>query len=121
MGDLAVFESTSDILGTSFQRVFFISNLPSTAVRGGHALIDCNQVIIALYGSFDINLFDGINHKSIRLAGYGEALFVPKGIWRELKHFTGDSLIAVVASNHYEENDYIRNLDSFIEVKLQKT
>ena len=84
--------------------------------RGGHAHKDLFQVLIALNGSFELLLDDGSNTKKILLDSPNIGLYIPNGIWREMNNFSKNSVCLVLASEDYDENDYIRNYQDFKEM-----
>ena len=106
--------------GFSFQRVFYIYDIPSGAKRGGHAHIHQREIIIAISGSFDVILHDGQNQARITLNRPDRALYVPPGIWRELENFSANSVCMVLNSGLFEEEDYIRDFQQFLLVKSEK-
>lgn len=90
-------------------------DIPSGSERGGHAHKNLHQLIVAISGSFDITLDDGVTKKTVRLDRPNYGLLVLPGIWRELKGFSSGSVCLVLASNKYEEEDYIRSYKEFKE------
>ena len=95
-------------------RVYYLYDIPEGSNRGGHAHIKLEQFLIAISGSFTVELFDGINNKSYSLNKPTEGLLINSMIWRELTHFTLNSVCLVLASLPYDENDYIRDKKKFI-------
>jgi hypothetical protein len=95
------------------ERTYMIYDVPGGGRRGGHAYIELNEFIVALSGSFDVVLDDGIEKKiySLNRSYYG--LYVPKMIWRSLENFSTNSLCMILASEKYNEDDYIRNYEDF--------
>ena len=77
--------------------------------RGGHAHKALQQFIIAASGSFDVVLDDGYDQKRFHLNRSYYGLYIPTMIWRELDNFSSGSVCIVLASEHYDENDYIRD------------
>jgi hypothetical protein len=96
------------------RRVYYLYDVPGGAERGGHAHKDLHQLIIAMSGSFDIVLDDGIQKKRVHLARPYDGLYVCPMIWRELDNFSSGSVCMVLASNIYDESDYYRNYDQFM-------
>lgn len=113
--------STSVESGVSFpfeiKRVYYIYDVPGGSDRGGHAHKELEQYIIATSGAFEVVLDDGKNRKTIRLDRPNFALHIRKGIWRETKNFTSGSICMVLASEVYEENDYIYDYKEFLKYK----
>jgi len=96
------------------QRVYYLYDVPGGAERGGHAHKGLQQHIIAMSGSFDVVLDDGINKKRVHLNRSYNGLYVCPMIWRELDNFSSGSVCMVLASNHYNEFDYYRNYDEYL-------
>lgn len=95
------------------KRVYYLYDIPSGETRGGHAHYNLNQLIVAAMGSFDVVLHDGQNEKRITLNQPNQGLLVVPGIWRELENFSAGSILLVLASEKYDENDYIRTITEF--------
>jgi dTDP-4-dehydrorhamnose 3,5-epimerase-like enzyme len=96
------------------RRVYYLYDIPGGAVRGGHAHRDLQQLLIAMSGSFDVELNDGRNTKKIHLNRSYFGLYIPSMIWRELDNFSSGAVCLVLASKKYDESDYYRNYDEFI-------
>lgn len=107
----------NNILPFEFKRVYYLFDVPSTAFRGGHSHINQQEIIIALTGSFEVTLNDGTNKKTFFLNKPNIGLHIPTGIWRELQNFSSGSVCLVLASDVFEEEDYIRDFDAFMESK----
>ena len=97
------------------RRVYFLYDVPAGAERGGHAHKELQQLLIPLSGSFDVILDDGLNREHHRLDRPFSGLYIAPGMWRELKNFTSGSVCLGLASAPYEEADYIRNYDDFLQ------
>ena len=95
------------------KRVFYLYDVPGGESRGGHAHKKLQQVVIAASGSFDIVIDDSINKKIVNLNRPYYGLIIYPGIWRELINFSSGSICLVLASEIYEEMDYIRNYLDF--------
>lgn len=111
-GNLSVIEK--DIIPFEIKRVYYVYDIPSGAERGGHSHKDLQEFLIAIYGSFDVVLNDGISEKVVTLNKPNVGLLIPTGIWRELKDFSSGAVCLVVASDVYIEDDYIRDFDEFM-------
>ncbi|KAF2512769.1 WxcM-like domain-containing protein [Flavobacterium zhairuonense] len=114
-GNLAFIQN--DVLPFEFKRVYYLFDVPSTAFRGGHSHIEQHEVLIALSGSFEVIVNDGKDKKSYLLNKPNIGLHLPKGIWRELENFSSGSVCLVLASDVFEETDYIRNYETFLKSK----
>jgi uncharacterized RmlC-like cupin family protein len=97
------------------KRVYYLYDVPGGAERGGHAHKALEQLIVAMSGSFDVILNDGIESRRFHLNRSYNGLYVCPMIWRELDNFSSGSVCMVLASNRYDEADYYRNYDTFIE------
>lgn len=99
------------------QRVYYLYDVPGGAERGGHAHKGLHQLIIAMSGSFDVVLDDGVEKKRFHLNRSYYGLYVCPMIWRELDNFSSGSVCMVLASNRYDESDYYRSYPEFIDAK----
>jgi len=99
------------------KRVYYLYDVPGGAERGGHAHKELQQLIVAMSGSFDVVLDDGIMKKRVHLNRSYQGLYLPRMIWRELDNFSSGSVCMVLASQKYNENDYIRKYADFAELK----
>jgi mannose-6-phosphate isomerase-like protein (cupin superfamily) len=111
-GNLGIIQS--DFLPFEFKRVYYLFDVPSTAFRGGHAHINQQEVLIALSGSFEVTVNNGIEEKRYLLNKPNVGLLIPKGIWRELENFSSGAVCLVLASDDFLEEDYIRDFDEFL-------
>jgi hypothetical protein len=96
------------------RRVYYLYDTPGGAERGGHAHKDLHQLIVAMSGSFDVVLNDGGQKKRFHLNRSYYGLYVCPMIWRELDNFSSGSVCMVLASNLYDESDYYRDFQTFI-------
>lgn len=94
-------------------RAYFLYDIPSEAERGGHAHKKLEQIIVALSGSFDVVLNDGRSESIVTLNQPTIGLRLPPGLWRELRGFSGGAICLVLASEAYDEDDYIRGYEDF--------
>ena len=114
-GNLAFIQE--DVLPFEFKRVYYLFDVPSNAYRGGHSHIAQQETLIALSGSFEVVLQDGLDKKSFILNKPNVGLLIPTGIWRELQNFSSGAVCLVLASGVFKEEDYIRDFDEFLESK----
>ena len=94
-------------------RVYWIYDVPGGESRGSHAYRELQEVIIALSGSFDVFLDDGLAQKTVTLNRAYYGLYVPNMIWRRMQHFSTNSVALVLASLPYAIDDYIRDYEEF--------
>lgn len=94
-------------------RSYWIYDVPGGEERGGHAYKENQEFIIALSGSFDVILNDGVTEKRVHLNRSYYGLYVPKLIWRKMDNFSTNSLALVLSSTGYSESDYIRDFEEF--------
>ena len=99
------------------KRVYYLYNIPTAEERGGHAHYALEQYIVAISGSFDVILNDGVNKKTVTLNSPNIALHIVPGLWRDLTNFSSDSVCLVLASHIYDAKDYIRDYNKFINKK----
>ena len=110
-GSLAVVEK--QILPFEIKRVYYLYDVPSDAYRGGHAHRSLKQLIIAVSGSFEVVINDGVSSKTVLLNKPNKGLLLVPNIWREIDNFSSGSVCLVLASDVYIEDDYIRDFDTF--------
>jgi len=115
-GNITIIENNLDI-PFQIKRIYYLYDIPSNEVRGGHAHKELYQLVIGASGSFNINLNDGINDKIIFLNRPDCGLLIVPGIWRDLSDFSSGSVCLVFASEIYSENDYIRDYEEFLTLK----
>ena len=94
-------------------RVYYLYDIPGGASRGGHAHKKLEQFIIPISGSFDVTLDDGLNKKTVQLNRSYFGLYLRPGIWREVQNFSSGAICLVLASEKFDEDDYIREYDDF--------
>ena len=111
-GNLSVIEG--DVIPFAMKRVYYLYDVPSGAERGGHSHKVQQEFLVALSGSFTVVLTDGKDKISVTLNKPNEGLLIPNGIWRELENFSSGSVCLVIASDVFEEADYIRDYNEFL-------
>lgn len=95
------------------KRVYYLYDVPGGEARGGHAHKQLQQFIIAANGSFDVVLDDGSDTERYHLNRSYYGLYVPSMVWRELDNFSSGSVCLVLASEYFDEQDYIRDHEDF--------
>ena len=111
-GNLTFIEETNHI-PFQIKRIYYLYDVPGGEARGGHAHKELEQFIIAANGSFDVILDDGMTKQVYQLNRSYYGLYIPKMVWRELDNFSSGSVCLVLASEPYEEEDYIRDYKEF--------
>lgn len=115
-GNLTVIEGNGDI-PFEIKRVYYLYDVPGGESRGAHAHKELYQLIIAANGSFTVTLKDGKHQKAYNLKRSYYGLLVAPGIWRDLDDFSSGAVLLCLASEHYDEADYIRNYKEFKKYK----
>lgn len=114
-GNLSVIEN--EVIPFEIKRVYYLYDIPSDAYRGGHSHLEQESFVIALSGSFEVIVDDGQNREKIMLNKPNIGLYIPTGIWREIENFSSGAVCLVLASNVFNESEYIRAYDDFISSK----
>ena len=111
-GNLSIIEQIKQI-PFEIKRVHWIYDVPGGVDRGGHAYKETEEFIVALSGSFDVEVDDGQAKNTYPLNRSYFGLYVPKGIWRTMKNFSTNSLALVLSSTDYDENDYVSDYEEY--------
>jgi dTDP-4-dehydrorhamnose 3,5-epimerase-like enzyme len=114
-GNISVVER--DTIPFKIKRVYYLYDVPSDSFRGGHAHKKQIELLIPISGSFDVILDNGKEKKTIQLNKPNKGLLIKNGIWRELQNFSAGSVCLVLASDIFDEEDYIRDYDEFISLQ----
>jgi len=101
------------------ERAYWIYDVPGGEIRGGHAFKAQQEIIVALSGSFDVVVDDGITKQTFSLNRSYYGLYLPAGLWRQMQNFSTNSLAIVLSSTHYDEADYIREYKEFLNYRLR--
>lgn len=115
-GNLSFVEQENHI-PFAIKRTYWLYDVPGGEARGGHAYRENEEFIVALSGSFDVILDDGIKKEAFTLNRSYYGLYVPKGLWREMDNFSTNSLAMILSSTNYDANDYLRDYDEFLKLK----
>lgn len=119
-GQLVALEEFNDI-PFEIKRVYYIYDTAEGVRRGFHAHKSLEQILICIHGSCKILLDNGLEKKIVPLEKPYEGLYVSNNMWREMFDFSPDAVLLVLASNLYDESDYIRNYDDFINYVNQES
>ena len=121
--NLNVFDDNGSLVPIEFEslpfepkRIFYITGTPKYGVRGCHAHLECEQILICLQGTILVNLYDGQNWET-RLLRKNENLYIDKMIWDEQVYVTGDDILLSICSIPYDEKDYISDMEQFERMK----
>lgn len=115
-GNLSFIEQNNHIPFT-IRRTYWIYDVPGGESRGGHAYHDTQEFIVAISGSFDVIVDDGKERRSYTLNRSYFGLYIPKGLWREIKKFSTNSLALEFADTKYDRSDYVEDYEEFKTLK----
>lgn len=107
----------NDQIPFKISRTYWLYDVPGDVSRGGHAEINNEELVIAMSGAFDIMVDDGNEQKTFTLNRSYYGLYIPKGLWREIKNFSTNALALELGSIPYDPKDYIRDYDEFLRFK----
>ena len=113
-GQLIAIEQFKD-LPFEIKRVYYISDTLEGVRRGFHAHLNLEQILVCVKGSCKIHLDDGSDTAEVLLDKPDKALYIANNMWREMSDFSPDAVLLVLASEYYDEADYIRDYDKFLE------
>lgn len=113
-GQLVVLEELKDI-PFPIKRVYYMYDTGVGVRRGFHAHKSLKQILICIHGSCKILLDNGIEKETVTLDKPYEGLYISHNMWREMYDFSPDAVLMVLASEHYDESDYIRDYNKFLE------
>lgn len=112
-GQLVALEEFKDI-PFRIKRVYYMYDTADGFVRGKHAHKKLEQILVCIHGSCKILLDNGTEKKVVPLEKPYEGVYVASGMWREMYDFSEDAVLLVLASELYDESDYIRDYDEFL-------
>lgn len=115
-GNLSVIEQLKDI-PFEIIRTYWIYDVPGGEERWGRAFKEAQEFIVSLSGSFDVILDDGVAKQVFTLNRSYYGLYIPNGVWRVLDNFSTNAVALVLTSTPYDESDYIRDYNDFLNFK----
>jgi len=115
-GNLSFAEQNNHI-PFEIKRTYWVYDVPGGEMRGGHAFRQNQEFIVALSGAFDVVVDDGESKKTFTLNRSYYGLYIPAGLWREMKNFSTNSLALEFGSIHYDRNDYVCDYDEYLKMK----
>lgn len=95
------------------KRVFWIYDICEGKTRGGHAHVSCEEVVVAVSGSFDMFVDDGKDSREIKMDSPSKGIYIKKGVWCELRNFAPGTICVVLASEAYDSEGYINDYKEF--------
>ncbi len=101
----------------TLKRIFYLYDIPGGADRGGHAHKECHQLIVSVLGSFEVTINDGKEAKTFRLDRANNGLYIPPTIWASLVNFSSGAICLVLASELFQEEDYIRDFTEYMKFR----
>ncbi len=115
-GNLTFIEQEKNIPFT-IKRIYWIYDVPGGQERGGHAFKEQREFIVALSGSFDVEVDNGYNKQTYSLNRSYYGLYIPSRLWRQMQNFSTNAVVLVLSSTFFSEDDYIRNYDDFLKCR----
>lgn len=114
------FVQDMDQIPFAIRRAFWVYDVPAGEERGGHAYHEAAEVIVAVGGAFNVNLFDGTDWVTYQLNRPYRALYVPPLYWRTLDNFASGSVCMALMPTEYDEQDYIRDFEEYKRIRRKK-
>ena len=118
-GNLTVAQAHTDV-PFSIKRAYWVYDVPAGECRGGHAHKSCKEILIALSGSFHVTVDNGEEQKTVLLNHPYQGLLIDTDVWRTLDDFSSGAVCLVLASEPFDEDDYIREYDDFLRYLADK-
>ncbi len=118
-GNLTVAQAHTDV-PFAVKRAYWVYDVPAGECRGGHAHKLCKEVLIALSGSFHVTIDNGEEQKTVLLNHPYQGLLIDTDVWRTLDDFSSGAVCLVLASEPFDEGDYIREYDDFLRYLVDK-
>lgn len=118
-GQLVALEMLRDI-PFEIKRVYYVYDTGKDVRRGYHSHMTLEQILICIHGSCKVLLDNGEEKKIVSLERPYEGLYVPQNMWREMYDFSEDAVLMVLASEYYNEKDYIRDYEEFLRINRKK-
>ena len=119
-GNLVVIEGSGKDLPFTIERVFYIYGSDSTVIRGNHANLNSEFVMINVAGKSKVKVDNGTESEIIELDRPMMGLYLSKMLWKEMYDFSPDSILLVMSSEHYDETEYIRDYDRYLEIMKEE-
>ncbi len=119
-GNLSFIEENNHV-PFKIARTYWIYDVPGGECRGGHAFRNQEEVIVALSGSFDVVLHDGIEEQRFSLNRSYYGLFVPQMTWRNIENFSTNAICMVLSSTAYDPDDYVWDFEDFAKLRKEET
>jgi len=101
------------------KRIYYITEVPINSIRGAHAHKKLRQIFFALSGSFTLIVTDGQRTDKVRISAHSSGYYLPSGYWRELTEFEPETICLVLASEHFNDSDYIKEKNTYLEWRSQ--
>jgi len=118
-GNLTVAQAHTDV-PFAVKRAYWVYDVPAGECRGGHAHKLCKEILIALSGSFHVTIDNGEEQKTVLLNHPYQGLLIDTDVWRTLDDFSSGAVCLVLASEPFDEDDYIREYDDFLRYLADK-
>lgn len=112
-GNLTFVENGDGRVPFKIERVYWTYDVPAGEERGGHSHRECDEMLVAVAGSFNVNVYDGTTWQHFTLNRPFEGLYVPARCWRTLDNFSSGSVLLVMSSQPFAESDYIRSFKEY--------